>query len=118
MSSTPKLARQTTMLTHFIFIEFFITDVTRSGVIINQFIMHCHDHTFWELKLFINFFDVLLKCVYKYLRNIIIAKFFYKSNWLLRIECIVKTLYVVTKSAGVVFLMLLGVALRRIWLTC
>ena len=51
-----------------------------------------HYHTFWELKLFINFFDVLFKCVNKYLRNIIIVQFFYKSNWLLRIECIVKTL--------------------------
>ena len=55
-------------------------------------------------------------CVCKYLRNIIIVKFFYKSNWLLRIECIVKTLYVVTKSAGDVFLILLRVALLMVWL--
>ena len=118
MSSTSKLTRQITMITHSVFTEFFITDVTQSGVIINQFIVHCHYHTFWELKLFINFFDVLFKCVYKYLRNIIIVKFFYKSNGLLRIECIVKTLYVVTKSAEVVFLILFGVALLRVWLAC
>ena len=86
MGSTSKLTRQMTMITHFIFTEFFITDVTKSGVIINQFIMHWHYHTLWEHKLFINFFDVLFKCVYKYLRNIIIVKFFYKRNWLLRIE--------------------------------
>ena len=80
--------------------------------------MHCHYHTFWELKRFINFFDVLFKCVYKYLHNIIVVKLFYKSNWLLRIACIVKTLYVVTKSAGDVFLILLGLALLRVWLEC
>ena len=80
--------------------------------------MHCYYHTFWELKLFINVFDILFKCVNKYLRNIIIVKFFYKSNWLLRIECIVKTLYVVTKSAKDVFLILNGVALFRVWLAC
>ena len=116
MSSTSKLTRQMTMITHTIFTEFFVTDVTKSEVIINQFIMRCHYHTFWKLKIFINFFDVLFKCEYKYLRNIIIAKFFYKSNWLLRIECIVKTLYVVTKSAGDVFQILLSVALLRVWL--
>ena len=76
--STSKLARQMTMITHFIFTEFLITDDTKCGVIINQFIMHCHYHIFWELKLFINFSDVLFKCVYKYLRNIIIVELFYK----------------------------------------
>ena len=90
----------------------------RVEFIINQFIVHCHYHTFWELKLCINVFDILFKCVYKYLCNIVIVKFFYKSNWLLGIECIVKTLYVVTKSAGDVFLILLGVALVRVWLAC
>ena len=99
-----------------IFIEFFITDVTKSEVIIIQFFVHCHYHTFWELKLFINFFDILLKWVYKYLRNIIIVKFFYKSNWLLRIECIVKTFYVVPKSTGDMFLILLSVTVVRVWL--
>ena len=84
MSSTSKLARQMTMIIHSIFTEFFITDVTKRWVIINQFIVHCYYHTFWELNLLINFFDVLFKCVYQYLRNIIIVKFFYKSNWLLR----------------------------------
>ena len=63
---------------------------------------------FWELKLFINFFDVLCKSV---LRNIIIVKSFYKNNWLLRIECIIKTLHVVTKFGGDMFLILLDVAL-------
>ena len=92
MSITSKLSRQMTMIMHFIFTEFFITNVKKSGVITNQFITHCHYHTFSEFKLVINFFDVLFKCVYKYLRNIIIVKFFYKNNWLLRIECIVKTL--------------------------
>ena len=48
--------------------------------------------------------------------NIVVVKFFYKSNWLLRIECIVKTLYVVTKFTGFVFLILICVALLRIWL--
>ena len=90
-----------TMITHLIFTGFFITDVTKSGVIINKFIMHCHYHTFCELKLLINFFDVLFKCIYKYLRNIVIVKYFYKSNWLLRIECVVKTL-VVTNPLGCV----------------
>ena len=118
MSSTSKLTRQMTMIKQSIFTEFFITDVTKSEVIIKQFIVHCPYHTFWELKLFINFFDVHFKCVYKYLRNIIIVKFFYITNWLLRLECIVKTLYVVTKSAGDVFLILLGVALLRVWLAC
>ena len=33
-------------------------------------------------------------------------------------ECVIKTLYVLTKSAGGVFLILLGVALVRIWLKC
>ena len=115
MSSTSKLARQITMITHSVFIEFFITDVTKSGVIINQFIVLGYYHTFWELKLFIDFFDVLFRCVDKYL-CIIIVKFFYKSNWLLRIECVIKTLYVLTKSAGDVFLIRLGLALLRVWL--
>ena len=34
--------------------EFFVTDVTISGTIINHFIMPGHYHTFWELKLYIN----------------------------------------------------------------
>ena len=118
MSSTSKLTRQKTIITHSVFTEFFITDVSKSGVIINQIIMHCHYHTFWEHKRFINVFDILFKCVYKYLCNIVIVKFFYKSNSFLRIECIVKTLYVVTKSAGDVLLILLGVALVRVWLAC
>ena len=143
MSGTSKLARQITVITHSIFAEFFITDVTKSGVIINQFIIHGHYHLFAEFKLIINFFDILLKCVYKYLRNIVIVKFYYKSNWLLRMESIVNTLYVVkksagreglkyiyifyknkwllrmvTKSAGDVFLILLGVVLVRVWLAC
>ena len=109
MISTSKLTRQITSITHSFVTEFFITDVSKSGVIINQFIMHCHYHNFWELKLFTNFFDVLFKCVYKYLCNIIIVKFFFKSHWFLGIECIVKTLYLVTKkTAGHVFLILLG----------
>ena len=37
------------------------------------------------------------------------------KNWFLRLECIVKTRYVVTKCAGNVFLILLGVALVRVW---
>ena len=45
-------------------------------------------------------------------------KFFYKSNWFLRIECIVKTLYVITKSTVGGFLILLGIALVRVWLAC
>ena len=106
MCSTSNLARQITMITHSIFTEFFITDVTKSGVIINQLIVQRHYHTFWELKLFINFFNVLFKCVYKYLCNIIIAKFFHKCNWLLRKECIVKTLCV-NKIRWDVFLILL-----------
>ena len=61
---------------------------------------------------------MFLSSVHKYLCNIVIVKFFYKSNSLLRIECIVKTLYVVTKFAGDVFLILPGVALVRVWLTC
>ena len=77
--------------------------------------MHGHYHTFWELKLFINFLDILFKCVYKYLQNIINL---YKSNWWLWIECVVKTLYVVTQSAGGVFLISFGVALVRVWLSC
>ena len=56
--------------------------------------------------------------VYKYLRNIVIVKFFDIWNSLFRIECVVKTLYVVTKYAGDVFLILLGVALVRVWLAC
>ena len=79
------LTRQITMITHSIFAELFITDMTNNGAIINQSIVHCHYYTFLEFKLFINFFDVLFKCFYKYLRNIIIVKFIYKSNWLLRI---------------------------------
>ena len=118
MCSTSKLTRQMTMITHSFVTEFFITDVTKIGVIINHFIMHCHCHMFWELKLFINFLDVLFKCVYKYLCNIVIVKCFYKSNWILRIECIVKTLYVVTKATGDVCLLLLGVAVVRVWLAC
>ena len=55
-------------------------------------------------------------CVYKYLCSIVIVKFFYKSNWFLRIECIVKTLYVITKSIGDMFLILPCVALVRDWL--
>ena len=50
--------------------------------------------------------------------NIIIVKFFCKSNWLLRIKCIVKTLYVVTKCAGNVFLTLLGAAILETWWAC
>ena len=97
MSSTSKLVRHMPMITHSIYTEVFMTDVTKSGVIINKFIVHCHYHTFSELKLFINFFDVLGKCVYKYVCNIIV-KFFYKGNWLLRIESVIKTPYVVTNS--------------------
>ena len=44
--------------------------------------------------------------------------FFYKSNWFLRIECVIKTLYVVTKSAGGVFLIPFGIVLVRVWLAC
>ena len=118
MSSTSKLSRQMAMITSSVFTEFFITDVTKSGVIINQFIMHYHYHTLWKLKLFINVFDILFKCVYKYLCNIVIVKFVYKRNWFLRIESIVKTLYVATKSTESVFLIILGVALVRVWLAC
>ena len=118
MSSASKLTCQMTIITYSIFTEFLVIDVTKSRVVINQFIMYGHYHTFWELKLFINVFDILFKCVYKYLRNITIVMFFYKSNWFLRIECIVKTLYVVTKSAEDVFLIPFGVALVRVWLTC
>ena len=100
------------MITHVIFTEFFIADMTKSGVIINQCIVDCHYHTLLALKLFINFFDVLFNCVYKYLRNSFTKLTFYI------IECIVKTLYVVTKSAGDVVLILLGVALLRVWLAC
>ena len=103
MSSTSKLTRQMTMITHFIFTKFFVTDVTKSGIVINQFIVHGHYHIFWELKLFINFFYVNFKCVHKYLRNIIIVKFFYKSNRQLRIEYMFKTLDVVTISGGMRF---------------
>ena len=85
MSSTSKHTRQMTMITHSVFTEFFITDVTKSGVIINQFIVHCYYLTSWEVKLFINVFNILFKCVYKYLCNIVIVKFFYKSNWLVGI---------------------------------
>ena len=94
------------------------TDVTNSGVIIRRFVVHGHYHTFWELKHFKNVFNILFKCVYKYLCNIVIVKFLNKSNRFLRIECIVKALYVVTKSAGGVFLIPFGVALVRVWLTC
>ena len=118
MGSASKLTCQMTMITHSIFAEFLVTDVTKSRVVINQFIMHCHYPTFWELKLFINIFDILFKCVYKYLCNIVIFKFFYKNNRFLRIVCIIKTLYVVTKSAWGVFLIPLGVAVIRVWLTC
>ena len=107
MNSTYKLTKEMTMITHSIVTEFFITDVTKSRVIIIQFMMNCHYHTFCELTLFINFLDVLFKCLYKCLR--IIVKFFYKSNWMIRIECIVKALYMVTKYIGDVFLILLGV---------
>ena len=107
-----------TMITHSIFTEFFVTDVTKSGIIINQFILHAYYHIFREHKVFLNFSDVLLKCVNKYLCNIIIVKFCYKSNWLLRIECVIKTLYLVTKSARDVFLIQLGIAILRVWLAC
>ena len=50
--------------------------------------------------------------------NIVIVIFFYKSNWFLRMECVVKTLYVVGKCTGDVFLILLGVALVRGRLAC
>ena len=46
MTSTSKLTRQMTMITRTVLTEIFVTDVTKSGVIINQFIMHCHYHTF------------------------------------------------------------------------
>ena len=39
--------------------EFFVTDVAKSGIILNKFIVRYHYHTFWELKVFINLFDVL-----------------------------------------------------------
>ena len=118
MSSAPKLTRQIPMMTHSIFTEFLVTDVTKGGVIISRFFVHGHYHTFWENKLSINVFDILFKYVYKYLRNIIIVMFFYKSNWFLRIGCVIKTLYAVTKSAGGVFLIPFGVALVRVWLAC
>ena len=118
MSSSSKLTRQMIMITHSIFIEFFVTDVTKSGVILSRFVVHGHYHTFWEHKLFINVFDILFNCVHKYLRNIITFMFFYKSNWFLRIESVIKTLYLVTKSAGGVFLIPFAVALVRVWLTC
>ena len=41
-----------------------------------------------------------------------------KNNWFLRLECIVRTLYVVTIYAVGVFLILLGVALVWLWLAC
>ena len=56
---------------------------------------------------------MFFKCVSKYLCNIVIVIFFYKSNWFLRIECIVKTFYVVKKSSGDVFLILISVALSE-----
>ena len=118
MCGSSKHTGQMTMIAHSILTEFVVTDVTKSGVIINQFIMHGHYHAFWELKLFINVFDILFKCVYKYLRNIIIVMFFCTQKWFLRIECILKTLYVVTKSAGDVFLIQFSVDLVRGWLTC
>ena len=119
MSRSSKLTSQMTMIAQSIFTEFFVTDVTNSGVIISRFVVHGHYHSFLELKLFINVFDILFKCIYKYLRNIIIiVMFLYKSKWFLRIECVVKTLYVVTKSAECVFLIPFGVALVRVWLTC
>ena len=117
MGSSPKHTDQMTMITHSIFTEFFVSDVIKSGVIISRFVVHGHYHPFWELKLFINFLDIRFQCVYKYLRNMAIIIFFYKSNWLLRIECVVKTLYVVTKSAGV-FLIPFGVDLGRVWFAC
>ena len=117
MSSTSKLTRQMTMIPHSVFTEFFITDVTKSGVDISNFVLYSHYHTFWELKLVVNCFDVLFKCVFKYFCNNVIVIFFYKRNWFLRLECIVKTLYVVGKSTGDVFLILIGVALLRVWLT-
>ena len=106
-----------TMITHFIFTEFFITDVT-------EWSYHKSIYRAWSFIILFGNFKflkislVFFSSVYKYLCNIIIIKFFYKSNWLLRIECIVKTLYVVTKSAGVVFLILLDVALIRVCLAC
>ena len=118
MSSTSTLTRQMTMIMHSILTETFVTDVTKSGIIINNFIVHGHYHIFWELTLFINFLDVLFKCVYKYLSNIIIVNLFYKSYWLLKIECVIKTLYVITKSVGDMFLKMLGVALLRVCLAC
>ena len=111
MRSAPKHTDQMTMIPHSNITEFFVIDVTKSGVIINQFIKHSHYHTFLEPKLVINVFDVLFKCVYKYLCKFVVnVIFFYKSNSFLRIECLVKILYVVTKSAGNVFLIRLGVA--------
>ena len=106
-----------TSITHFIFTEFFITYVTKSGVIINQFIMHCHYHTFWELKLFINVFFMLFSSV-----SINICATSSSLNCFTKVtggweESVTsKTLYVVTKSAGDVFLILLGVALLMVWL--
>ena len=113
MSGSSKLTSQITMISHSIFTEFFATDVINSGVIISHFVVHSHYHTFWEPKLFINFLDILFKCVYKYLCNIVIIIFFYKSNWFFRLECIIITLYVVTIFAGDVFPILLGAALVR-----
>ena len=66
----------------------------------------------------INVFDILFKFVHKYLCNIIIVMFFYKSNWFLSIECVIKTLYMVTTSAGGAFLIPFRVALVRFWLAC
>ena len=65
MSRTLKLTRQMTMIAHSIFTEFFVTDVTISGIIINQFIMPDHYHSFWEFKRFINVFDILCNCSIK-----------------------------------------------------
>ena len=89
MSGTSKLTRQMTVITHSIVSEFFITDVTKSGVIINQFIMHCHYHTFWELKLFINVFDILFKCVYKRLSSVqdILFKCVYETSLSFNSDC-------------------------------
>ena len=116
IKGTSKLTRQMTMITHSNRVLHYRCEKEWS----------CHKPIYhaWslsssgEFKLIINFIDILFKFVYKYLRNIIIVKFFYKSNWLLTIECIVKTLYVVTKFAGRVFLILIGVSLLRVWLTC
>ena len=60
----------------------------------------------WELKLILNVLDALFKFVHTNLRNIIIATFKKKINKLLRIECVIKTIYVETEFAGDEFLMI------------